>query len=146
MTTGTVDLFSDELLARIGLDHLDRAKRDAFFAEPRTELEIRVGEKLAAGLSDEQLDTFEALVERVEDRKLAWLFSHCPDYADDPVFHTLSEEAAPGAPEIVILAEYASLRWLELNRPHYRNVIRDINAAMADQLVYRFTTDPRPAK
>lgn len=84
----------DNLLTDLGLGSLPAEERKALLAHLVETLELRVGMKLAQGLSDEQLDEFEALL---------------PVAAD-------SEEAR-------LTKEQAALKWLETHFPNYREVV-----------------------
>jgi hypothetical protein len=48
---------------------------------------------------------------------------HAADYQNDQVYQKLKAGAPASASDDDVLAEYASLRWLSLNRPDYRDVV-----------------------
>jgi hypothetical protein len=67
--------------ATLGVDDLPEHIRDRIVAHASSLLELRVGECLAQGLTDEQLDEFDALRGAGdEDATSAWLTSTVPDY------------------------------------------------------------------
>jgi uncharacterized protein DUF5663 len=115
----------DKFLKDLGLDQLPEAERQAFLAHIYSELELRVGVKLSEGLSDEQLGEFESFVDRKDDKVRAWVTAHTPDYANDVAYQQLKANAQ-GNDENTILAEYASLKWLSMNRPNYRDVVSQV--------------------
>lgn len=80
----------DNLLIELGLGGLPLPERQSLLAHLLETLELRVGMRLAAQLSDQQLDEFEALLPAPQDSAttkadkersaLAWLETHFPDY------------------------------------------------------------------
>jgi hypothetical protein len=116
----------DKFLKDLGLDQLPEAERQAFLAHIYSELELRVGVKLSEGLSDEQLGEFESFVDRKDDKVRTWVEANVPDYANDRAYQDLKTNAPEGADEGTILAEYASLKWLSMNRPNYRDVVSQV--------------------
>ena len=113
----------ENFLKELGLDSLPDDQKKAFLQHIYEELELRVGTKLSEGLSEQQMQEFESFVDQDEDKVRAWLENNLPDYTAQPDFQRLSTTAPQGTPEVVVLSEYASLKWLELNRPDYRQVV-----------------------
>lgn len=120
----------DNFLQQVGLGSLPDDQKQAFLAYFREQLELRVGTKLSEGLSDAQLSEFEAFIDRNMDITNQWIANHAADYQNDQVYQKLKGGAPASASDNDILAEYASLRWLSLNRPDYRDVV----AATMDEL------------
>jgi uncharacterized protein DUF5663 len=125
----------DKFLQDLGLDSLPKEQKDAFLAHIYSELELRVGVRLSEGLSDEQLGEFESFVDRKEDKVRAWVGVHTPDYQNDQAYQQLKASAPEGADEPTILAEYASLKWLSLNRPNYRDVVAQVLAELKAEIM-----------
>lgn len=113
----------DKFLQDVGLGDLPADQKKAFLDHFREQLELRVGTRLSEGLSDAQLEEFESFIDRKEDRVNAWLLGNMPNYTEDPIYQQLKAGAPATIPEAVIKAEYASLKWLGLNRPDYRQVV-----------------------
>jgi aspartyl-tRNA synthetase len=116
----------DKFLQDLGLDSLPADQKQAFLAHIYSELELRVGVRLSEGLSDEQLSEFESFVDRKEDKVQAWINANTPEYLSDPAYQQLKANAPEGTEETILLAEYASLKWLNLNRPNYRDVVAQV--------------------
>lgn len=127
---------NDDFLKELGLDSLPPEQKQAFLETIYAQLEQKVGMRLSEGLSDEQLREFESFMDRDEEKTRAWLAAHAPSYPQDPTFVRLqqsvpqTDENGQPIPEVAVLAEYASLKWLSMNRPDYREVVR----AVLDQL------------
>lgn len=117
---------NDDFLKEIGLGELPQEQKQAFLEHIYNELETRVGMRLSEGLSEAQLQEFESFMDRDESKVRGWLASHAADYVQDPAFVQLQQNVPEGTPEIAILAEYASLKWLGMNRPDYRDVVRTV--------------------
>lgn len=113
----------DKFLQDVGLDTLPGDQKKAFLQHIYDELELRVGTKLSEGLSQQQMAEFEAFVDRNESRVRAWFEKNMPDYATRPDYQQLRTSAPADIPEIAVMSEYASLKWLEINRPDYRQVV-----------------------
>jgi len=77
-------------------------------------------------LSDEQLSEFESFVDRDDGKVRTWIAAHTPDYVNDPSYSQLRANAPAGTDDAAILAEYASLKWLGMNRPNYRDVVTQV--------------------
>ncbi|MBP7760727.1 hypothetical protein KA093_02945 [Candidatus Saccharibacteria bacterium] len=113
----------DNFLTDVGLGALPDDQKQAFLQHIYEELELRVGTKLSEGLSEQQMGEFEAFVDQAEDKVRAWFATNLSDYASRQDFVQLSQSAPEGTSELAILCEYGSLKWLELNRPDYRDVV-----------------------
>lgn len=116
----------DQFLKDLGLDQLPEDQRQAFLEHIYSELELRVGTRLSEGLSDEQLAQFESFVDRNDEKVRQWVSANAPDYQNDPTFQQMRQSAPQEAEEGVLLAEYASLKWLSMNRPDYRDVVAQV--------------------
>lgn len=121
----------DNFLKDLGLDNLPEDQKAAFLQHIYEELELRVGTRLAEGLSDKQLSEFESLIERDEQKVQEWLQQNLPDYQSRPDYQKLQEQTKDqNVDQVAVLSEYAATKWLELNRPDYRDVV----AAVLEEL------------
>lgn len=84
----------DNLLRELGLGSLPSQEKNRMLAHIYETLEMRVGMKLAEGMSDQQLDEFEELMPLERD-----------------------------TPEMKKQKEQAALTWLETNFPNYKQVV-----------------------
>lgn len=116
----------DQFLKDLGLDQMPDDQKQAFLAHIYNELELRVGVRLSEGLSDAQLAEFEAFVDRDDEKVRAWVAANSPDYINDQVYQQLKTNAPDGTDDATLLAEYSSLKWLNMNRPNYRDVVAQV--------------------
>lgn len=115
----------DQFLKDVGLDVLPPEQKQAFLEHVYGQLELTVGTRLAEGLSDAQLAEFESFIDRNDASIRDWVTANAPDYRNDPVYQQIAGSATgEGSNESALLAEYASLKWLGMNRPDYRNVVQ----------------------
>lgn len=113
----------DKFLQDVGLGELPADQKQAFLDHFREQLELRVGTRLSDGLSDAQLEEFESFIDRNEEKVNGWVAANVPDYQNDQIYQQLKSGAPENIPELVVLSEYASLKWLGINRPDYREVV-----------------------
>ncbi len=113
----------DKFLQDIGLGDLPEDQRKAFLQHIYDELELRVGTKLSEGMSEQQMSEFESFVDRNEEKVREWFAANMADYASRPDYQQFASSAPQGTPEVEVMSEYASLKWLEINRPDYRQIV-----------------------
>lgn len=95
----------DNFLKDLGLDGLPDEQKQAFLQHVLETLELRVGTKLSEGLSDAQLEDFEKLTPLPEDQ-----------------------------PEVAQHKQGLALKWLETNRPDYKQVVADELAKLKEEI------------
>lgn len=125
----------DKFLQDVGLGDLPEDQKKMFLDHFREQLELRVGTKLSEGLSDVQLEEFESFIDRKDEKVNEWLAVNVPNYEEDQIYQQLKAGAPEQVPQNVILAEYASLKWLGLNRPDYRDVVASTMEALKAEII-----------
>lgn len=125
----------DQFLQDVGLGSLPDNQKKMFLDHFREQLELRVGTRLSEGLSDAQLEEFEAFIDRKDDKVNAWLAANIPRYEEDQIYQQLKAGAPAQIPQNVILAEYASLKWLGLNRPDYKDVVSHTMGELKNEII-----------
>ncbi|MEO8691154.1 MAG: DUF5663 domain-containing protein [Candidatus Saccharimonas sp.] len=125
----------DKFLQDVGLGDLPEDQKKLFLDHFREQLELRVGTRLSDGLSEAQLEEFESFIDRKDDRVIAWVNANVPDYEQDTIYQQLKAGAPEGIPQNVVLAEYASLKWLGLNRPDYKDVVAQTMAELKSEII-----------
>ncbi len=113
----------DQFLSDIGLADLPEEQKKPFLQHVYDQLEYRVGVRLSEGMSDAQLEEFEAIIDRKEDVVNSWIQAHAPGYAAEEVFQKIQQASGLAANNPALKAEYAATKWLEVNRPDYRDVV-----------------------
>lgn len=99
----------NNFLKELGLDSLPNEEKNKMLAHIYETLEMRVGIRLASGMSDAQLDEFESYINNNDEAgALKWLETNFPNYKDVVAeeLNKLKEEVKASAPQI--LAEAAS--------------------------------------
>ena len=113
----------DQFLKDIGLDGLPDEQKKPFLQHIYSELELRVGTRLSDGLSDAQLEEFEKIIDRDQEKIQGWLAEHAPTYMQEEAFAKLQQATKLEANDPRLVAEYTATKWLEVNRPDYRQVV-----------------------
>jgi len=115
----------DNFLQSVGLGGLPAEQKEAFLQHTYETLEERVGEKLAASLSDDQLAEFESFATQDEEKVNQWLGANVPDYKNDPEYKQMETNAPKDVSPLMLAAEFASVKWLGINSPNYREVVAE---------------------
>jgi len=113
----------DQFLQDIGLADLPEEQRKPFLQHVYDQLEYRVGVRLSEGMSDNQLEEFESIIDRKPEIIDAWVAQYSPDFSDDALYGKIQAASGLTAGDPRIKAEYAATKWLEVNRPDYRDVV-----------------------
>lgn len=116
----------DQFLADIGLNTLPDEQKQAFLQHIYEELELRVGTRLSDGLSDQQLEEFEKIIDRDQATIDGWLAGHVQNYTTDEVFTRMQQALKLDPADPNLKAEYVATKWLEVNRPDYRDVVKAV--------------------
>ena len=120
----------DNFLKELGLDQLPENERRSLLEDMYKALESQVGERLSQGMSDAQLDEFANIIDKVPGAVDAFLEKNAPNYLEEPMFQRLVQATGVSADDPRLRNEYAATKWLEVNRPDYREVV----AAVMDEL------------
>lgn len=116
----------DQFLQDVGLADLPADQKQVFLEQVYLSLETRVGTRLSEGLTESQLEEFEGLVDRKIERVDAWLAAYAPQYAEDPLFQRIQQASELPANDPAVKSEFAATKWLEVNRPNYREVVAQV--------------------
>lgn len=125
----------DQFLKDVGLDGLPDDQKQAFLQHVYSELEMKVGTRLSDGLSDAQLEEFEQIIDRKQETVSAWITQHFPNYAQDEVFIKLQKATNLPANDVGLIAEFAATKWLEINRPDYREVVATVLGELKQEIL-----------
>ena len=113
----------DQFLQDIGLADLPEEQKKPFLQHVYDQLEYRVGVRLSEGMTDAQLEEFEAIIDRKPEVVDAWVAQHAPAYESDELYGKIQASSGLPVGDSRIKAEYAATKWLEVNRPDYRDVV-----------------------
>jgi hypothetical protein len=116
----------EQFLKDIGLDGLPEEQKKPFLQHIYSELELRVGTRLSDGLTDVQLEEFEKIIDRDQEKIQGWLAEHAPNYPDDESFKKLQQATKLESSDPRLVAEFTATKWLEVNRPDYRQVVAQV--------------------
>lgn len=72
--------FDDNFLQEMGLQAMPEEQKQAFLDYVQEELEVRIGERISKGLTEAQLNEFDAISDPVAAAK--WLEKNRPDYRE----------------------------------------------------------------
>ena len=127
----------DNFLKEVGVANLPDDQKRTLLQHIYQELQERVGERLGDGLNDQQMDEFDAILQRDEAKVRQWLQDHQPDYVQQSDFQNFMRSAQqdPNAADIATLAEYVATKWLESNRPDYREVVGAVLEEIKQEIV-----------
>lgn len=126
---------NDDFLKELGLDQLPEDQRKPFLDHIYSELELRVGERLSQGLSDAQLDEFANIIDKVPGAVDTFLGAHAPQYQDDPMFQRLVQATGVAVDDPRLKDEFAATKWLEVNRPDYRDVVAAVMEELKKEII-----------
>lgn len=116
----------DKFLADIGLSDMADDQKQAFLQHIYEELELRVGTKLSDGLDDQQLEEFEKIIDKDQAVIDSWLGAHVQDYQNDEIFKRMQQALRLDPSDPNLKSEYVATKWLEVNRPDYRDVVKQV--------------------
>ncbi|MBS7346139.1 MAG: hypothetical protein KIG14_00290 [Candidatus Sacchiramonaceae bacterium] len=128
------DRFFDE----IGLNQMPEAEKASFKEHIQEEIQVRIGERIADGMTVEKMQEFENIIDNIPGYVAEWLAKNSPNHTEDEIFKALKAQAS-GAGEDQILSEYAAMKWLSVNRPDFTQIIATVVDEMKNEL--RSSTD-----
>lgn len=141
----------DQFLADIGLAELPEEQKKPFLQHIYDQLEYRVGVRLSEGMSDAQLEEFESIIDKKQEVIDAWVTQYAPNYGSDELYTKIQQATNLPADDPGLKAEYAATKWLEVNRPDYRDVVARTLDELKEEIsksrdVILGTTPPAPAQ
>lgn len=124
----------DRFLTEVGLQNMPEPQRTAFMTEIQIELENRVGEKMSEGMTQEQLEEFDGIMQKDRNVMIKFL-TKLGDYRQDEIYQKLLQKYNVAEGTLEILSEYLSVKWIQLNRPDYAQVARDIENEFKQEII-----------
>jgi len=123
--------FDDNFLESVGLAGMPAEQKEAFLQYAQDQLEVRIGEKMSEGLSDEQLDEFERIIDNDQATLDKWI-AGAGDYKNDAIYQKLAENI--GGSDQDVLGDYVTAKWLNQNCPQYQQIIQDSIEALRAEI------------
>lgn len=123
----------EKFFEEIGVNRMPKEEAEAFKQHARDELESRVGERIIDGFSTEKIDEFEKLVEDVPGEVERWIAQNSPDFRNDEVYQKLLNYNN-GQETRQTLVEYASMKWLQVNRPDFPQILAIVTDELQKEL------------
>jgi hypothetical protein len=132
----------EEFVDNLGLSGLSPAAKNHFSHSFYSEIEIRVGERLTEGMSDEQLDEFEIFVDKQIPLVDEWLDEHFSlddlsnrRYMFEEYKIAVSKSKAPLEIDD-FKSDFGATLWLKLNRPNYPEIVAETMEEMRQEILH----------
>ena len=125
----------EKFLKELGLDQLPEEQRKTFLQHIYSELELRVGERLSQGMSEAQLDEFANIIDKTPGVVEGFLAKYAPNYQQEPMFQSLLQASGAAADDTRLRDEFAATKWLEVNRPDYRDVVAAVMNELKKEII-----------
>lgn len=123
---------NNKFLEEVGLGELPDTEKPKMLAHIYETLEMRVGMKLASDMNDAQLAEFETLISGDPQKAITFLDGLDTTWSNNETYLKAKEAEEKRAasqqrqPNLnAVTSEYASLKWLELNFPNYKQVVSE---------------------
>ena len=125
----------EKFLKELGLDQLPEEQRKPFLQHIYSELELRVGERLSQGMSEAQLDEFANIIDKTPGVVEGFLAKYAPNYQQEPMFQRLLQASGAAADDTRLRDDFAATKWLEVNRPDYRDVVAAVMNELKKEII-----------
>ncbi|MDO4872315.1 MAG: DUF5663 domain-containing protein [bacterium] len=123
----------DNFFNEIGVNQMPLAEQEEFKKHIQEEVEVRVGERISDGISEEKLDEFELIVDGDSDYIQNWVLSNAPNYQNDEIYQAFVAQNN-GQESAQIIGEYAAMKWLQVNRPDFQQLVAIVMDEMKQEL------------
>ena len=124
----------DKFFEGIGIERMSPQEAAVFKQHVQEELETRVGERITDGFSNEKLEEFEKIIDDAPGFVDSWLISNVSDFRNDRAFLALVEQNGRQENNRQTISEFASMKWLEINRPDFNQITTIVMKEMQDEL------------
>ena len=121
----------EKFFEEIGVNRMPENEREELKKHIQEEVEIRVGERISDGIPVEKLDEFEMIVDSDAEFIDIWLRGNAPDYESDDIYKAL---LAQNDNSQSVKSEYAAMKWLQINRPDFTQIVAIVMDEMKGEL------------
>ena len=125
--------FDESFLESVGLSNMPEEEKENFLQYAQDQLEVRIGEKMSEGLTEEQLDEFEKIIDSDQETVQKWL-DQLGDYKNDETYKKLLEGAEDEEDSPQFLNDFVTAKWLDKNCPQYQDIIKDAMKGLQDEI------------
>lgn len=125
----------NNFLNELGLAAMPEGQKLEFLRYILNSLEDRVGRELARGMSQQQINEFKLLNQGDGAFVARWLTQFDPTYSSSDMFVSMQESTGLDQSDPRLLLQYASAKWLMLNRPDYAQVVADNMQAIRQEII-----------
>ena len=122
--------FDDRFLEEVGLANMPAEQKQSFLDYAQEQLEIRIGEKMSAGMTDAQIEEFEKIIDG-DQQTVDGLLANLGDYKNDEIYQRLLQN---GASEATVVNDFVTAKWLDQNCPQYQQIIADSLAGLKTEI------------
>ena len=123
--------FDDTFLEAVGLGALPQDQKTAFLENAQDQFEVRVGEKMNAQMTDDQVAEFEKIIDNDEETINRWL-SNLGDYRSDEIYQRIASRVENESDRV---NNYVSAKWLDQNCPNYRQLIEQTLEELKQEII-----------
>lgn len=124
----------ENFLEEVGLSEMPEEQKSAFLEHTQDELEMRVGEKMSEGLSAEQMSEFEGIMKNDQEVIRNLILEMKQDFREDEIYIKLLKKHEVSQGNWEILGEYLSVKWIQKNRPDYREIVNSTLTQLKDEV------------
>lgn len=123
--------FDDTFLEAVGLGALPEDQKAAFLENAQDQFEVRVGEKMNAQMTDDQVAEFEKIIDNDQETINRWL-SNLGDYRSDEIYQRIASRVENESDRV---NNYVSAKWLDQNCPNYRQLIEQTLEELKQEII-----------
>jgi hypothetical protein len=123
-------MMNDQLITELGIENLTAEEQQHTIDE----LNMRVGEAIISGLSEQQVSEYEAIINGNKEVITSWLQTNDPAYADTIAYQQLAEGFEDDPEKVPADKVYASMAWIEKNNPSFGETVARIKQELKDSL------------
>jgi len=120
-----------DIIKQLGIAGRSEAEQERIIDE----YDIRVGDAIAATLTEEQFEEFKAITYQDQPVIDAWLAKFAPDYKETDLYKELIQDED----EVQATKVFATVGWLEENVPDYQAIADRVLDAFKKELAGRTT-------
>ncbi|MBQ6355302.1 hypothetical protein IJJ18_02700 [Candidatus Saccharibacteria bacterium] len=124
----------ESFLTEVGLQGMPEEQKNAFLAHTQDELEMRVGEKMSEGLSVEQMTEFEGIMKNDQEVIRKLILDMKKDFREDEIYQKILKKHGVAQGDWAILGEYLSVKWIQNNRPDYREIVAGVMENLKNEI------------